>query len=98
MKAEPVRLACFNPSFVVDLKKESKPPPKKKKTFLHTRYYILQYIYSVKLYYENIILIISLVDMRLCFSHAQYITITAQKRIKRKRQGGEERRRGMLLE
>ena len=60
MKAEPVRLACFNPSFVVDLKKESKPPPKKKKkkTFLHTRYYILQYIYSVKLNYENIILII----------------------------------------
>ena len=60
MKAEPVRLACFNPSFVVDLKKESKPPPKKKKKNFstHSLLYTPIYIYSVKLYYENIILII----------------------------------------
>ena len=44
MKAEPVRLACFNPSFVVDLKKESKPPPKKKKK--KKLFYTLVIIYS----------------------------------------------------
>lgn len=47
MKAEPVRLACFNPSFVVDLKKESKPPPKnKKKNFsTHSLLYTPIYIF-----------------------------------------------------